>query len=147
MEQKVGLRDLLPYLRPHRRSLALVGALTALGSVLALASPLLTREVLDAVRESQPTGRTVALLLLVRPPLKDALDRGGTAARTDPRALSGSSAVVVERVSEDGGQVRLNGELWRARPYAGGAPLEVGHVVSVAAVEGATVLVYSSDLS
>ncbi len=90
---------------------------------------------------------SVGLLLLVRPPLKDALDLGGTSARTDPRALSGSSAVVVERVSEDGGQVRLNGELWRARPYAGGAPLEVGRVVSVAAVEGATVLVYSTDLS
>jgi ABC-type multidrug transport system fused ATPase/permease subunit len=60
----VGLRDLLPYLRPHRRTLAAVGALTALGSVLALASPLLTREVLDAVREQRPTRTAVVLLLL-----------------------------------------------------------------------------------
>ncbi len=64
MEARVGLRDLLPYLRPHRRTLAVVGLLTAVGSVLALASPLLTREVLDAVREQRPTGTAVVLLLL-----------------------------------------------------------------------------------
>lgn len=92
-------------------------------------------------------GTSAALLLLVRPPLKNALDRGGTTERTDPRELSGASAVVVQRVSDDSGQVRLNGELWRARPYAGGAALEAGTTVSVAAVEGATLLVYSSDLS
>ena len=63
METRVGLRHLLPYLRPHRRTLELVAALTVVGSVLALASPLLTREVLDAVRDGRPTGRAVLLLL------------------------------------------------------------------------------------
>ena len=92
-------------------------------------------------------GSSTALLLLVRPPVKRALDRSGTSERTDPRALSGSTAVVTQRVSDDSGQVRLNGELWRARPYAGTAPVEVGRPVSVAAVEGATLLVYSSDLT
>jgi len=58
------VRDLLPYLRPHRRSLVAVAALAAVGSLLALASPLLTREVLDAVREQRPTGAGVALLLV-----------------------------------------------------------------------------------
>ena len=64
MEDRVGLRDLLPYLRPHRRTLIAVAVLTAVGSLLALASPLLTRAVLDGVRESRPTGGVVALLLL-----------------------------------------------------------------------------------
>ena len=41
-----------------------VGALTVVGSLLALASPLLTRRVLDAVREQQPTRTTVVLLLI-----------------------------------------------------------------------------------
>lgn len=58
------LRDLLPYLRPHRRTLVVVGALAALGSALARASPLLTREVLNGVREQRPTGTAVLLLLL-----------------------------------------------------------------------------------
>ena len=64
MEDSVGLRDLVPYLRPHRRTLIVVAVLTAVGSLLALASPLLTRSVLDGVREQRPTGPVVALLLL-----------------------------------------------------------------------------------
>jgi len=63
VETRVGLGHLLPYLRPHRRTLALVAGLTVVGSVLALASPLLTREVLDGVREGRSTGRAVLLLL------------------------------------------------------------------------------------
>ena len=92
-------------------------------------------------------GASSALLLVVRPPVKAALDRGGTSERTDVRMLQGASAVVVQRVTDDTGQVRLNGELWRARPYAGTGPVDVGKPVSVAAVEGATLLIYSSDLS
>jgi ATP-binding cassette subfamily B protein/ATP-binding cassette subfamily C protein len=64
VDSEVGLRDLLPYLRPHRRVLGVIAGLTALGSVLALASPLLTRAVLDAVREQRPTRTAVLLLLL-----------------------------------------------------------------------------------
>jgi membrane protein implicated in regulation of membrane protease activity len=90
---------------------------------------------------------SAGLLLFVRPPVKAALDRGGTTERTDVRMLQGASAVVVQRVTDDTGQVRLNGELWRARPYAGTGPVDVGKPVSVAAVEGATLLIYSSDLS
>ena len=92
-------------------------------------------------------GASAAMLLFVRPPVKAALDRAGTTERTDARMLQGSTAVVVQRVSDESGQVRLNGELWRARPYAGTGPVDVGKAVSVAAVEGATLLIYSSDLS
>ena len=92
-------------------------------------------------------GSSTALLLLVRPPVKRALDRSGTSERTDPRALTGSTAVVTQRVSDDTGQVRLNGELWRARPYAGGADVPAGSTVVVAQVEGATLHVYPEELS
>ncbi len=90
---------------------------------------------------------SAGLLAFVRPPLKNVLDRGGNTERTDPRMLGGSIATVVERVHDDGGRVRLNGELWRARPYAGTAPVESGRAVSVAAIDGATLLVYDPDLS
>jgi membrane protein implicated in regulation of membrane protease activity len=89
---------------------------------------------------------STALLVFARPPVQKALNRGPWAT-TDARALQGSTAVVVARVSEDSGQVRLNGELWRARPYAGTGAVEAGQPVSVAAVEGATLLVYSPDLT
>ena len=88
---------------------------------------------------------SLGLLVFVRPPVQRMLTSRDDAS-TDPRALSGSTAVVVERVSDDSGQVRLNGELWRARPYAGGGPVDAGREVSVAAVDGATLLVYSPEL-
>jgi membrane protein implicated in regulation of membrane protease activity len=87
------------------------------------------------------------LLGLAREPVQRRLNKGGDSPSADPRALTGATAVVVERVSETTGQVRLHGELWRARPYAGTGPVEAGAPVSVAAVEGATLLVYSPDLT
>lgn len=91
---------------------------------------------------------SAGLLGFAREPVQKALNKGdATGTSTDARALTGSTAYVVERVSESSGQVRLHGELWRARPYAGTAPVEVGQPVSVAAVDGATLLVFSPDLT
>ncbi len=90
---------------------------------------------------------STAMLVVVRPPLRNALDRGGSTDRTDARLMGAAQGTVIEAVSESTGQVRLHGELWRARPYAGGPDLPVGTVVSVASVDGATLLVYSTDLA
>lgn len=90
---------------------------------------------------------STALLVFARAPVQRMLNKGDDGRSTDARMLTGSLATVVERVSDESGQVRLNGELWRARPYAGTGPVDVGRPVSVAAVEGATLLVYSPDLS
>ena len=100
-----------------------------------------------AVQVGAFTGTSVVLLAVAREPVQRMLSRGASGSAPDARALTGSTAVVTELVSEDSGQVRLNGELWRARPYAGTGPVDVGRRVSVAAVEGATLLVYSPDLS
>lgn len=89
---------------------------------------------------------SAAGLLFLRRPVQRALSTVRDQSSLDARALSGSTAVVVERVSDSTGQVRLHGELWRARPYAGGGPVEAGAPVTVAAVDGATLLVYSPDL-
>jgi membrane protein implicated in regulation of membrane protease activity len=121
--------------------LGMVGAGALLASVVAFAGGGAAAQLIAF------TGASTALLVFVRPPVKAALDRGGTTERTDPRVLTGSTATVIARVDDEGGQVRVHGELWRARPYAGGAPIEVGQPVSIAAVEGATLLVYSPDLS
>ncbi len=116
-----------------------VGALVAAGVAFAGLGPLLQIVAF--------AGASTGLLLFVRPPVKAALDRAGTTDRTDVRMLQGSTAVVVQRITDDSGQVRMHGELWRARPYAGTGPVDVGKPVSVAGVDGATLLVYSSDLS
>lgn len=90
---------------------------------------------------------STGLLLFAREPVQNLLNQGDSdGTHTDARALTGQRAVVVQAVTDDSGQVRLSGELWRARPYAGTGPLEVGRTVAVAAVQGATLLVYSPEL-
>ncbi|HEU0104159.1 MAG TPA: NfeD family protein [Mycobacteriales bacterium] len=89
----------------------------------------------------------VALLLLtlVRPLARRHLEvPGALTAGTD--RLRGRPAVVVQPVTEDSGQVRIDGELWRARPWSGCPDAAAGSTVVVAAVEGATLHVYPEDL-
>jgi membrane protein implicated in regulation of membrane protease activity len=115
-----------------------VGALAAAG-VAALGAP-------TAVQIGTFAGTSLVLMVFAREPVQKVLSRAVTSDSADARALTGSTAVVTQQISDTSGQVRLNGELWRARPYAGTGPVDVGLPVHVAAVEGATLLVYSPDL-
>ncbi|MGC5020031.1 ABC transporter ATP-binding protein [Micromonospora sp. DT47] len=58
-----GLAALLPYLRAHRGTLAVVGALSLAGAGASLAQPLLTREVLDGLTASRPVAALVTVLV------------------------------------------------------------------------------------
>ncbi len=63
--------------------------------------------------------------------------------RTGTAALVGRTAIVVERVDNDGneGAVRLDGEVWTARAYDEDVILEPGTRVHVMEIRGATALV------
>jgi membrane protein implicated in regulation of membrane protease activity len=63
--------------------------------------------------------------------------------RTGTAALVGSSAMVVERISNDEavGTVRLGGELWTARAFDEDQVFEPGARVQVIDIKGATALV------
>jgi membrane protein implicated in regulation of membrane protease activity len=61
--------------------------------------------------------------------------------RTGTAALTGTDAVVLERVDQAGGRVKLAGEVWSARSYDGYSVFEPGAAVSVARIDGATALV------
>ncbi|MEH1100908.1 ABC transporter ATP-binding protein [Micromonospora sp. CPCC 205561] len=64
--RRVGLAALLPYLRAHRGTLAVVGALSLAGVAASLAQPLLTRSVLDGLSGARPVvGLVAALVTLV----------------------------------------------------------------------------------
>ena len=64
------------------------------------------------------------------------------AIRTGTAALEGARAVVLQRVDEQGGLVRIGGEEWSARAYVPDEVFEAGSQVEVARIEGATALVY-----
>ncbi|MEH1167388.1 ABC transporter ATP-binding protein [Micromonospora sp. CPCC 205539] len=59
----VGLSALLPYLREHRGTLTVVGALSLVGAAASLGQPLLTRSVLDRVGTAQGVSGLVAVLV------------------------------------------------------------------------------------
>jgi membrane protein implicated in regulation of membrane protease activity len=79
--------------------------------------------------------RPIAVRHIKQPPLL----------RTGTSALVGRSAKVVEEVTDDGGKVRIGGELWSARPYDESQVIPVGSSVDVFAIEGATALVHPRE--
>jgi membrane protein implicated in regulation of membrane protease activity len=64
------------------------------------------------------------------------------ALRTGTAALQGARAVVLQRVDQNGGRVKIGGEEWSARAYMPDQVLEPGTAVEVVKIEGATALVY-----
>jgi membrane protein implicated in regulation of membrane protease activity len=64
--------------------------------------------------------------------------------RTGTAALVGKTATVTSRADADGGAVKLEGEIWTARPYDGDEVIEPGSRVHVVEIRGATALVSES---
>jgi membrane protein implicated in regulation of membrane protease activity len=62
--------------------------------------------------------------------------------RTGTAALEGAHAVVLQRVDDHGGRVRIGGEEWSARAFMPDQVIEPGTRVEVMKIEGATALVY-----
>lgn len=88
---------------------------------------------------------SVLLLVLVRPALRRRL----TPARVPQlgiEALEGKTALVLGRISRDEGRVKLDGEVWTARPLNEGDVYEPGESVTVMHIEGATAVVFKSGL-
>jgi membrane protein implicated in regulation of membrane protease activity len=83
---------------------------------------------------------SVALLIFVRPIALRHLQQGPRH-RTGIEALKGADAVVLERVDEFDGRIKLKGEVWSARSYSPDQVFEVGQRVSVAEIDGATALI------
>ncbi|MBI3691710.1 MAG: NfeD family protein [Mycolicibacterium aromaticivorans] len=87
---------------------------------------------------------SVVLLALVRP----ALRRKFTSGKGLPepvKALEGKSALVLDRVARHEGQVKLDGEIWTARPYNDNDVYEPGDHVTVMHIDGATAVVWKNE--
>ncbi|WP_460354225.1 NfeD family protein [Mycobacterium sp. ZZG] len=83
---------------------------------------------------------SVLLLVGVRPALRRRL-ASGKGLPEPVKALEGKSALVLDRVAQHEGQVKLEGEVWTARPYNQDDVYEPGDHVTVVHIDGATAVV------
>jgi membrane protein implicated in regulation of membrane protease activity len=87
----------------------------------------------------------VGMLGVVRPLALRHL-RTPVKSRTGVAALVGADAVALERVDGHGGLIKLKGEVWTARTYDPAHVIEAGRNVEVVQIDGATAVVYESEL-
>lgn len=88
---------------------------------------------------------SVLLLVVVRPPLRRRLTPAAVP-QLGIEALEGKTALVLERVARDRGQVKLDGQVWTARPLDENNVYEPGEPVTVMQIDGATAVVFKSSL-
>jgi membrane protein implicated in regulation of membrane protease activity len=88
---------------------------------------------------------SVAMLGVVRPIALRHL-RTPHAIRTGVAALIGEKGVVTEQVDAHDGRIKLRGEVWSARTYDPNQVIEAGKHVEVVQIDGATAVVYESEL-
>jgi membrane protein implicated in regulation of membrane protease activity len=133
----VGLAVLLGALELF--SLDLILLMLAGGAVLGMVAAIiglpLVAQVLIALAGS------VAALALVRPSVVKRL-QGGPTLVLGHDALVGRQALVIERVSAHGGQIKVGGDIWTARPYDEDLVIEPGATVDIFQIKGATALVH-----
>src|SRR6202034_4482796 len=112
------------------------GALSAAGSSWLLDLPIWTDGAVFLVV-------SVLLLMLVRPTLRRRLTPTESLS-TGIKALEGKSALVLDRVAHDQGQVKVDGLVWTARPLNEGDVFEPGERVTVMHIDGASAVVWKN---
>ncbi len=83
----------------------------------------------------------VGMLALVRPNMVKRL-HSGPELTLGHAALVGKQGIVVDEVTTHGGQIRISGELWTARPYDETEVIAAGETVDVFEIRGATAYVH-----
>ncbi|MFZ4372126.1 MAG: NfeD family protein [Mycobacterium sp.] len=85
----------------------------------------------------------VLLLVLVRPVMRRRLTPG-TGLPEPVKALEGKHAVVLEPVNRHQGRIKLDGEVWTARPFSDDDVYQPGEQVTVMHIDGATAVVWQN---
>lgn len=86
----------------------------------------------------------VLLLLVARPTLLEKIRRA-PGYRNSLNQLVGSQAVATAEITADGGEVKVDGQLWNARLVIPGL-VDPGQKVEVQEVNGTTLMVYPLDV-
>lgn len=109
------------------------------GGVAALLSATVPLQILVAVVISMGT------LVFVRPSIVRKLHHGPELT-TGHANLVGKSAMVIEEITSQAGQVKLAGEVWTARPYDDSLVIPAGSTVDVFEIRGATAVVFPVEM-
>ena len=126
-------RQLMARAFVQARALA-VGALA--GAVVAVLAPSLWwLQILAA------TGISIAMLLLLRPTLL-AKVRNMPGYRSAAAKMVGSSGVAVSQIDKSGGEIKVDGQSWTARPYSSDVVIEQGTEIEVYEIDGVIAVVY-----
>lgn len=118
---------------------AMLAAGALAGAVTAMATDLLVVQVLVALAVA------VAMLGVVRPIALRHL-RTPLAIRTGVAALVGERGLVIEPVDRENGRVKIKGEIWSARTFDPTHTIAAGRHVEVMSIDGATAVVYESEI-
>jgi membrane protein implicated in regulation of membrane protease activity len=114
-------------------------------SIAALAAGLAALLGVPVVGELAVFAGASGLLWWLVKPLERA-HRRKPAIATGTAALTGRKGLVIEDVTAHSGRVKLGGESWAARPLNPGLELPAGTHVSVAQVDGATLVVFPEEI-
>ena len=120
-------------------SLDLVLLMLAVGALAGMGAALLDLEVWVQVLAA--VAASVAMLAFVRPSFVKRL-HSGPDLKHGFAGLVGQEGFTVAEVSARGGQIKLAGEIWTARPYDESAVIPVGAKVQVVEIRGATAYVH-----
>jgi membrane protein implicated in regulation of membrane protease activity len=86
---------------------------------------------------------SIGLVTFARPWLKSRLH--GDLVHTNADALIGRKAVAVSSVDAQGGQIRLDGDVWSARAFGNQDPIPPGQSVTIVEIAGATAVVLADS--
>lgn len=112
-----------------------VGALAGAGAEFAFGNTLVAVAVFALV--------SIGLVTFARPWLKRRMH--GELVHTNADALIGRKAVAVSLVNAQGGQVRLDGDVWSARAFDDQRAISPGESVTVVEISGATAVVLADQ--
>lgn len=85
---------------------------------------------------------SVFTMIGVRPYVRKRLHRQAESAPMGLEAIEGSSGLVLEKVDQDTGLIKIGGEMWSARSYDASQVIEPGERVRVIEVKGAVAMVW-----
>jgi len=86
-------------------------------------------------------GISVMMLLLLRPTLL-AKVRNMPGYRSSADKMVGSSGMAISQIDKSGGEIKVDGQSWSARPYSSDVVIEQGTEIEVYEIDGVIAVVY-----